>query len=88
MVFATQRATQPFSRDETALDVKSSMQDMKQLSTRLPKSCAQGERGPVSVRCPGSVKEGSRSPCVYVRRQTPSPGASACAARARAARSR
>lgn len=38
MVFCTQRATQPFSRDETALDVKSSMQDMKQLSTRLPKS--------------------------------------------------
>lgn len=54
IVFATQRATQPFSRDETALDVKSSMQDMKQLSTRLPKSCAQGKRGPVSVRCPGS----------------------------------
>lgn len=38
MVFCTQRATQPFSRDETALDVKSSTQDMKQLSTRLPKS--------------------------------------------------
>jgi hypothetical protein len=38
IVFCTQRATQPFSRDETALDVKSSMQDMKQLSTRLPKS--------------------------------------------------
>lgn len=45
MVFCTQRATQPFSRDETDLDVKSSMQDMKQLSTRLPKSYTEGRAG-------------------------------------------
>lgn len=52
MVLATQRATQPFSRDETALDVKSSMQDMKQLSTRLPKSYTHEGEG---ARCqPGA----------------------------------
>lgn len=44
MVFCTQRETQPLSRVETALDVKSSTQDMKQWSTRLPKSCATGKR--------------------------------------------
>lgn len=51
MVFCTQRATQPFSRDETALDVKSSMQDMKQLSTRLPKSYTRERKKPLLVRC-------------------------------------
>lgn len=53
IVFCTQRATQPFSRDETALDVKSSTQDMKQLSTRLPKSYTHEGEGSLSVRFPG-----------------------------------
>lgn len=91
MVFCTQRATQPFSRDETALDVKSSTQDMKQLSTRLPKSYTHGgRRASLSVRFPGGQARGSRGiellSDVDVHRQTPSLGASACAARARAAR--
>lgn len=56
MVFATQRATQPFSREETAFDVKSSMQDMKQLSTKLPKSYTHGRR-PELVRYRGRPLE-------------------------------
>lgn len=62
MVFCTQRATQPFSRDETDLDVKSSMQDMKQLSTRLPKSYT-GECQSVSHLPGGQGVEGTRSLC-------------------------
>lgn len=61
MVFCTQRATQPFSRDETDLDVKSSMQDMKQLSTRLPKSYT-GESVSQSFAW-GPGGEGTRSLC-------------------------
>ncbi len=38
MDFCTQRVMQPVSRDERDLEVKSSMQDTKQWSTRLPKS--------------------------------------------------
>lgn len=41
MNFWTQRVTQPFSRSDTALEVKSLTQEEKQLSTRLPKSCDQ-----------------------------------------------
>lgn len=37
--FWTQRLMQPFSRDETALEVKSSTQEVKQWSTRPPKAC-------------------------------------------------
>lgn len=59
MVFCTQRATQPFSRDETALDVKSSMQDMKQLSTRLPKSYSDSRR--LAKMVPGFSRARARS---------------------------
>ncbi len=39
MDFCTQRAMQPLSRDDSALELKSSMHDVKQWSTRLPNSC-------------------------------------------------
>ena len=45
MDFWTQRVTQPDSRDDSDLEVKSSMQDMKQWSTRLPNSCGTGGNG-------------------------------------------
>lgn len=37
--FATQRLRQPVSRFERAREVKSSTQEEKQESTRLPKAC-------------------------------------------------
>ena len=39
MDLVTQRLMQPDSRPERALEVKSSTQALKQLSTRLPKTC-------------------------------------------------
>lgn len=66
MVFCTQRATQPFSRDETALDVKSSMQDMKQLSTRLPKSYSGPSRISQGLRAGFRGKGSIRSSVIYV----------------------
>jgi hypothetical protein len=35
---STQRLRQPLSREEMAFDVKSSMQELKQFSVRLPKA--------------------------------------------------
>jgi hypothetical protein len=42
MLLVTHRLMQPDSRPESALDVKSSTHELKQLSTRLPKTWAAG----------------------------------------------